>query len=222
MRALAIAALLAGCDLGIGSDPSAPYTPQCLPGHVAVGPTCIAPARAIAIDGASTDWDGHAIALDAPCAIAPCDGLVPRELWLGVRGDTSGLPDAIAIRVRFDAAVVPSTELRLAWMLSPARERPASGGVDRLRLDGAQLTYAKNDFVLAAGDGDAGYAVATTPDGFEAELAYRWLTHQGVSRIEVTVERRTGDAWLAVAPSAPVAMCWGFDAYQPRACEVVP
>lgn len=214
--AVAIAAVLAAC-----SDPGAPYTPRCVPGHVAVGATCISPARDIAIDGAVGDWDGHAIALDATCANAPCDGLVPRELWLGVRGDTIELPDAIAIRVRFDGAVVPGADLRLAWTLSPVRERPASGGIDRLAFDG-QLAYAKNGFALAPAEGEAGYAFATTPDGFEAELGRRWLTHQGASQIEVGVERRVGEAWLPVAPSAPITMCWGYEAYQPPVCEVVP
>lgn len=228
-RAALALALLAACDLGLGSDPATAPRSACAPGHARAGDHggCFVPAHAIAIDGDVDDWSAlPAIPLTASCAAPPCDGLLPATAWLAA-GPGDDTDADLFVRGSFGAAPPSSDDtLRVSVVVSASPLRPAVGGSDRLVATANALAYVKGAYAVAVA-APVPYGWRWTADGFESRFGAAWLFDQGAARVAITVERAgAGSAWTPVASSAPIDVCWGFrtgpDALPATACEATP
>lgn len=214
MRAVQLALVLgvAGCNLGIGSDPTrGDIALVCAPGHAretADGPCVTKLVPAIAIDGQTTDWT------DVPAF--PIIGGTLAIAGDNVFADLPGEVSDLLLRATFEGGPLDVVELDLA----PSPARPASGGSDRLTLDASGIHYEKNG--MAVTPAKPQLVLAWTADGFEAMVPSSWLAYQGALRLELIGSRAGGD----VIHATQIDACFGFrTGYQPlpsNACEVAP
>ncbi len=223
--ALAACILGAACSLGIGSDPSSERS-ACAPGHgrLSASSGCFVAQAAITIDGTTADWAGvPAIAVAPACLAPPCDGLTPVAVSIAA-GSDDAVPD-LFVQASFGAPPPrsdPSVRVVLQLAAAPA-VRPATAGSDELVANASGEVFEKNGYVITRA---TPYRFAWTADGFEAAIDGLWSTFQGAGFVTVAVERASGSAWVDVAPTPPLAACWGYrsgsDALPESACEQVP
>jgi hypothetical protein len=152
--------------------------------------TALAPA--IAIDGQIADW--------ADVAEFPVAG---GSLALaGNAADLTNLGESGDLLVRATYLGGPLDSVTLD--LSPSPARPASGGTDRIALDAAGTHYEKNGVAITPAE--PALALAWTADGFEASVAWRWLTYQGALRMQL-VGVRGGEE---IVRADAIDVCFGF------------
>jgi hypothetical protein len=218
VRRFAVLALAGGCNLGIGSDPDDVPKP-CLPGHERTRAGCFVPRADIAIDASLDDWLAiETIPLATTCAVPPCDGARPLSAKLAAGGDAGFGPTVLSIAVGFDAPPIVDADRRIAIALAASPARPATGGLDRLIAASDGVHYERNGYEIRSTD--APYRLASTSTGFEAAIDDAWLPFQGAATIAITIERRDGGAWHAVASSAPITACWSWYEFGAHTCEV--
>ena len=210
--------MLAGCNTGLGTDPSSLPAIPCLPGHTRDGAGCFVPVAAIAIDGTTADWsDVPPIAVTSTCSEATCAGLAASEIQIASSGD--GNAD-LFVRANLGGAPSLAGDLELALVVAASPARLGTAGSDRIVMSASAPRYEKNGVAIAPSSPPA--QISATPDGFEAQVTGAWLPYQGAARISI-VALRAGNE---VAASKPVDACFGWrtgdNALDPHACEVPP
>jgi hypothetical protein len=193
-----------------------------LPGNELGAAGCFVPRANIAIDAVPGDWAAVTpVSVSPVCAAPPCDGLSPVEIQIAAGGPLDRDPTFLNVRVAFlGQPPTADPDLRFALTLSASPLRPATAGVDRLIVGTEGLHYEKNGYTVNAHAAPRPYEWAFTPDGFEAAIDDLWLTYQGAGLLTVTVERKVGEQWQAVAPIDPMPVCWSWYEFGAHTCEV--